>query len=269
MFLQSAFNRFGLGFRSLVKWKRGNYIEFNESKEQLFAGRTNHAELELCEEQLRDKYNLQFQYSHSTRNRYLETLNYLEYLETMLDNVILNEANNPHWLDVGSKNFSYAESIYRFLEKQTNDFSLTGIELDAFRIYRDFYSRFDYAQYYIHHLPNATYEVGNILHQRGEYDIISHFLPFIFLEPILKWGLPHSEFAPNKILLHIVSLLKPNGILLIVNQGEDEFEKQKLLIERLNSKDKLLIVEWKGTMQDSFFQFKHKRYGWVLKSIKS
>ena len=65
---------------------------------------------------------------------------------------------------------------------------------------------------------------------KDKYDYIIWFLPFVLYEPHKYWGLPKKYFYPEKLLDHAYNLLNQNGEMLIVNQGEKEFEVQKFFI---------------------------------------
>ena len=53
------------------------------------------------------------------------------------------------------------------------------------------------------------------------------------------------------------NLLNPNGELLIVNQGEEEYLIQQELVEKMNVKNNYLLL---GEIADHFSFFKNKRY---------
>ncbi|MEK7263563.1 MAG: hypothetical protein AAB071_03520 [Bacteroidota bacterium] len=245
--------------RSSFRWSRGFYKEKNEQKENLFAERANEKFLIESALKLKQTYKLDFLYSHSSAERYLESLTYLDYLVQLFSTVKLPE--NISFLDVGVKNWAYVEGVYRFLEKHAEQFNLKGIELDAFRVYRNFYSRTDYARSFIQHLKHTSFECGDVMQHRSKYDIISCFLPFVFIEPTLAWGLPEKYFQPQKFIRHLFSLLKKDGILIIVNQGKDENDEQQKIFRECFSDDELEI-EWNGQMRESFFLYKYQRFGW-------
>jgi hypothetical protein len=257
--LQSLLNNVGFWCRSSIQWSRGDYNEKNETKNNLFDGRVNEKYLSERESELRNKYAMDYLYRCSTKERYLESITYLEHLEQIFSSATVPK--NISWLDVGVKNWSYVEGVYRFIQRNTKHFTLHGIELDAFRMYRNLYSRIDYARSFIRHLQNTSFEIGDALHHQKKYNIVSCFLPFIFIEPTLAWGLPEKYFQPLQFISHLVSLLEKDGILIIVNQNEDENEEQRTIFQKCFSESEL-IIEWNGKLQESFFPFKYLRYGW-------
>ena len=162
-------------------------------------------------------------------------------------------------LDIGSKNWFYAKGEYNFFKSFCDDFELDGIELDAYRLYSNFYSRFEVAKYYIKDLKNTNYIAGNLLDIDKKYDYIIWILPFVVKEPHFKWGLPKKYFYPEKLLHHAFSLLKSNGQMLIINQGEAEALVQKELLNKLNIPYKNL-----GKISSEHFQYKNKRFGVLI-----
>lgn len=162
-------------------------------------------------------------------------------------------------LDIGSKNWFYAEGEYRFLNNFSNDFILDGVELDAYRLYINFYSRFETAKFHIKELKNTNYIAGNLLDINKKYDYIFWFLPFVFIEPLVKWKLPKRCFCPEKLLKHAYSLLEEAGQMLIINQGELEADEQKKLLEKLS-----IPYQYLGEIQSSYFEYTHKRFGFLV-----
>ncbi|MFX6226278.1 hypothetical protein ABTF68_22660, partial [Acinetobacter baumannii] len=75
-------------------------------------------------------------------------------------------------------------------------------------------------------IPQATYRVGDLRRWQSSAHLISHFLPFVFEDPHLAWGLPLGYFSPQAQLNHLLARLTPGGLLLIVNQGEAEWTRQ-------------------------------------------
>ncbi|MBM4166805.1 MAG: hypothetical protein FJ218_07835 [Ignavibacteria bacterium] len=267
----SGFNAIGFSLRSQFRWTRKPYTEKAESKQHLFDHRDNRTYLLQREQELLSRYNLISLKSNSGALRYVETLTYLDFLDRMLSESSLSDSSlTLQWLDVGAKNWKYVESMYRWLEKTHDDFSLTGIEVDGYRLYRDFYRRCDYAGTFIRNLPKARYLVEDVLNHREQYDVVTCFLPFILLEPCLHWGLPSRMFSPKKFLRHLFSLIKENGVLIIINQGENEFQAQEILFEEMKKVSTLSFeIEWKGKLPDSFMEYVHSRFGWRCKKLPS
>ena len=68
---------------------------------------------------------------------------------------------------------------------------------------------------------------------KEKYDYIIWLLPFVVPEPLVAWGLPKKFFCPDELLKHAYNLLKENGQMLIINQGEKEAEVQKELLKKI------------------------------------
>ena len=163
-------------------------------------------------------------------------------------------------LDIGSKNWFYAKGEYNFFNSFAQDFTLNGVEFDAYRLYTNFYNRFEVAKYYTKELKNTNYIADNLLNICDKYDYIIWFLPFVLKEPHKMWGLPEKYFYPQKLLAHAYNLLKKGGQMLIINQGEIEANTQKFLFEKLNIEYKFL-----GEIKSKHFEYNNKRYGYLVK----
>lgn len=253
--IHNLHNHVDFWFRKRIRLSRGNYCPANELKDNLL---TNETALNKEKEYL-GKYHLQRLKDNSKRRIYLENLCMLEFLENYLS--LENTDNKIDILDIGSKNWFYAEGEYNFFKYNDHekDISLTGIELDAYRLYTNLYSRLDYASYFIRNLENTRYIAGDFTHHKGNYDYITWFFPFVTKEPLLYWGLPLKFFKPDAMLEHAYSLLKPHGTLIIVNQGEKESIEQENLLKSLN-----IPYSKKGTFESIFLDFSFERYVTVI-----
>ena len=163
-------------------------------------------------------------------------------------------------LDIGSKNWYYAKAQYDFFSGFCNDFLLTGVELDAYRLYSNFYSRFEVAKYYIKGLEKTKYLAKNLLEINENQNYIIWILPFVSINPLKFWGLPEKFFMPEKLLTHAFNLLKKDGQMLIINQGEKEMELQKGLLEKLN-----IPFVFLGEIESEFYKYQNKRFGFLVK----
>ena len=191
----------------------------------------------------------------------LENLYTKDVLNQFLDKTSRKQAQV---LDIGCKNWFYAKGEYDYFANFAKDFILDGVELDAYRLYSNFYNRYEVAQSHIKDLKNVNYIVGNLLDINERYDYIIWFLPFVLKEPHKLWGLPEKYFYPEKLLKHAYNLLNNNGQMLIINQGDLEAETQKILFEKLNIKYSDL-----GEVTSKAFQYKHKRFAFIVKKINN
>ncbi len=256
-------NAWGFKLRQRIGWQRQGYREKPEPKDNLYPSRDHADELVALETIYVEKYKLQSFRETSGRNRYLENLTFLQYLETLLPAEVTGQLPAAvSWLDVGAKNWSYAEALYRFAQSRFESAELTGVELDGYRLYPDFHSRHDYAMAYTKQLPHAHYHVGDVMDHQAKHDVISCFLPFIFPEPLLFWGLPLKYYQPMSFFQHLLSLLKPGGLLIVTNQGEVEYQEQADIFLALQTNIPNLSVEPLGQLPDSFLNYRYPRFGW-------
>ncbi len=263
LFLQSLGNSIGFYGRSWMRWSRPGYQEIPESKDNLFAGFEHPEVLEAREKLFCQTYDLSGLRERSGRMRYLENLTILTFLEQLQGGESLPETVGPlRWLDVGAKNWAYLDAIAAFLKKRTDDFRIHGIELDGYRLYPDFHSRSDYARTFCEAVPQATYEVGDVMRHHEQYDVITWILPFVFPEPCLAWGLPLGFFRPEEALSHVLSLLNPGGVLWMINQGEQEHQAQGKLLKSLLADSADWHFESTGMLEGAFLSYRYPRYGW-------
>lgn len=176
---------------------------------------------------------------------------------------ILTQTLNPlkeerlRVLDIGSKNWEYVRGEYKFFKQYCDELLLDGVEIDAYRLYSNFYSRYEYAKFYISDLKGTNYYPDDLLNIQGEYDYIVWFLPFVTKYPLKHWGLPENLFMPEKLLEHAYSLLKKE--MLIINQGEAEAQVQKNLLDASGIKYQEL-----GILKSDALEYKNDRYGFRI-----
>ena len=183
-----------------------------------------------------------------------------KYLYDILDSVFeKRQNNNIKILDIGCKNWYYAKGEHSFFASFCNDFKLDGVEIDAYRLYNNFYTRFEVAKFFIKNLENTNYIAGNLLELKEKYDYIIWLLPFVVPEPLMAWGLPKKFFCPDELLKHAYNLLKENGQMLIINQGEKEAEVQKELLKKC-----FLPHKYLGEIKSRHFAYKYQRYGFLI-----
>lgn len=157
--------------------------------------------------------------------------------------------------DAGCKNFYYARALAAFFKPAL----LTGIEVDAYKLYRDFHTRFSYAEFYLRDLTECRYRAMDFLKFQEPLDGLTMLLPFVTPYPLVKWTLPLSLFKPKPFFAHAFALVKPGGWLFMMNQSEDEeaaahklaetagFKlKGKMAIRALSERDEPPRVSWWG-----------------------
>jgi hypothetical protein len=247
--------------RNKLNFSRGKYIIENESKKDLF----NEFELEkrkiLIKKELlfREKYELNDFYKNSPLFLYQYNLLIIELLEKYIEK---NEEKSLEILDIGSKNWEYLFGEYYFFKNgnKEKELSIYGIELDAYRRYKNLYTRYDYAISFTEKLKKSKYIVGDFMEHNGSYDYILCFFPFIIPSPLIHWGLPLKFLRPMEMLKHAYSLLKEDGILLISNQYSKEYELQSDYLKQLE-----FNFEKKGEFISNFMDQKRK---WFITIVR-
>lgn len=266
---QSWRNRLDFGLRNRLRWSRGLYCEPAEliagAKDELFRDDpVARGQMEALEA----RYALATVQKAASRERYLETLSCLAWLDFAFEQApgwFESRRDSVRWLDVGAKNWAYVGALEVFTRARLSEtFQLDGIELDPYRRYANLHTRADYARAFIREIPQARYHEGNVLDWRESAEVISHFLPFVFPTPLLAWGLPLDEFRPEALLRYTCGLLSPGGVMLIVNQGPDEAEAQQALLAAVQP-DFALDVRNLGQLPTPFIQYRYPRYGWLIR----
>ncbi|MBQ4114830.1 hypothetical protein IJD34_05450 [bacterium] len=182
------------------------------------------------------------------------------YIKELLSEVFQqSEKASLQILDIGCKNWFYVRGEYFYFEEFCKEFTLDGVEVDAYRLYNNLYSRYEVAKYYMQGLQNVNYIADNLLNINKKYDYIIWMLPFVIKSPHKKWGLPDSLFYPEKLLAHAYGLLNQGGQMLIVNQGEIEAEVQKSLLDKLQ-----IPYEYLGEVKTKSFEYNYKRFGFLI-----
>lgn len=210
------------------------------------------------EEMLRKIYGLTPWYQSFSQTDYRLLLYRIELLEKALEEKKL--PNVIRAADVGSTNFYYAASLHQFYQKHSKLQRLEGIEVDAYRVYDNFHSRIDYAKAYIKGLDCVNYLPMDFINYTNKVNIITMFLPFVFEEPLLKWGLPLSKYQPLAYMKHAYECLERGGIWIITNQGKEEQEKQHELLDALK-----ISYEDKGVFLSDFYTYKIPHFLTVIK----
>lgn len=264
--LQSGRNRLGFGLRNFLRWVPGDYRELAAQPESLWIGST---ETDDPVNSLLDTYGLAPIINTMSRERCLETLTYLAWLDQAYSQwpaafePVFSQASPLRWLDAGAKNWAYVQALAAFIRvRHTGRFRLDGVELDPNRRYSNLQTRRQAALAFSRDIQEATYHEGDLLAWEQPVDVISHFLPFVFKEPHLAWGLPLDYFNPQAMLNHLLGLLRPGALMIIVNQGAVEAEAQAELLQRASRQ---VRVQWKslGQLSARFIEYRYPRYGWL------
>ena len=83
---------------------------------------------------------------HLIERNFKENLYTKEVLESCFEKQNLSKINV---LDIGCKNWFYAKGEHDFFNSFCDEIYLNGIEIDPYRLYSNFYSRYEVAKFYI------------------------------------------------------------------------------------------------------------------------
>ena len=253
--------------RQAMGFKRGGYREAPGGDETL-----SEREQELLADprarELTERYDLESLRPNLKKRTWLTQLFYLDLLDRLDGRFgfATKLQGKTDVLEVGAKNFESAPALHRFFgraftgerdsggESETKselytqrNIRLTGVELDAFRIYRGWHSRADFANYYLGLLKKEgegsspdgkkgetethRYIAGDVMDHSDRCDVIAWFHPFLDAYPLLRWGLPRRYLEPEALFDHVMGRLRPGGVMIILNQEEHEKEQQIAMFE--------------------------------------
>lgn len=218
--------------RQFFKWQWPMRRVKNQPKADLYRhlNAIERQQAEAVAERLRDQYHLGAFFASSKADNYRENLYYLEMIERALNSAAGTLPEIIAAADIGVSHWFYIQALNAALKwwcsEEGRTVDLLGYEMDAYRIYADFHSRYDRALAHIGGLQNAQYIPQAFEAQPGRFDLITMFFPFIFVKDHLKWGLPKAAYDPVLLLDDIWNSLAPEGILLVVNQGVEEHQRQ-------------------------------------------
>ena len=210
--IRSGYHAFWYWLGEGLEWSRGLYRERPVGQLTHLSG-SQQARIAL----LRRQFDVRFE-QHCAA---LTTLKNYDYLD------ILDQAwaawGQPRPVggvvhDVGSSNFWYARPLHAFFLPS----ALTGVEVEGHRIYYNGYSRHDYAQGYVHNLPQTDFVIADYAQYAQPADTIVAWYPFVTPAPVLAWRMPLAFLAPQALFERVAMNLNPSGVFVMVNQGREE-----------------------------------------------
>jgi hypothetical protein len=238
----------------------------NEDKTGLFS----HLVPDLAEEagssakHFLNTYRLESLYKNSTKESYLYNLYYLELLERVFEQVSFDFPESISAVDIGASSWFYVQALYGFLKywqsPQGRQVTLTGYEIDPYRIYSNFYSRYDHALTNIQGLSGVDYIPKEFTLFLDHYDLIFMFFPFIFIKDHLDWGLPSNRYHPKELLKLAIESTRPTGILILVNQSIEENKGQVDLLKMCGKNPELIFKN-----ESLFYSFPISHYITVVR----
>lgn len=204
--------------------------------------------------QLGARYDLHNWATCCTRDEFTENLYVLDTLDCFLGGV-----SATHGLEIGCRNFSYLPALHSYAPTAWD-----GVELDAFARYWDGRTRQAYGNFMAAQFEDCRYLPTSLLDVDGRYDLIVWFLPFVLVDPLLRWGLPRRFFQPAPLLAKAAALLAPAGSIFIVNQGRHEADEQQRLCEAVG-----LSCQALGEVTSVFSPFRKPRFGFLVRATPS
>jgi SAM-dependent methyltransferase len=244
-----ARNAVGMALRNGLSWSMPAWKKVAGSWQA--SERSFSPEAAKCFAELSRKYEIEQWPALLSQRELLESV----YCLDVLDRFVPRKQDAKQALDVGSKNGTYLPALATWAAVPWR-----LVELDAHRRYADFSTRRAHGERMCRAFRGCQYVAGNVQQTEGCFDVITWFLPFVTKGPLLSWGLPLSEFQPRELLKHVAGLLAPGGVMLIVNQGENERDVQRSLLTEVS-----LPCEELGALQSSLSPFHKQRYGFLLK----
>lgn len=223
-------NRFDFFIRkNLIQFSRKNYSEKGFSEFESFS-HINPNQIPSCLKKYKNKL---------SEKTFIANLIYYRLLEASSLKEVLPQMDHPiRVLDVGSEDFSYCIAIYEFFNEHCEEtFTLQGIELDGFRLYRSLFNSLEKAKYYTKLIPNCSYKVGNVFDMNEKFHLIFNFSPFILRETAKNWGLPSHFFQPkNFFRKQVYGLLESKGFLFSSHPIQEEFSLARNVLKELGMK---------------------------------
>jgi hypothetical protein len=261
LYLLHKANLINLDFplRRLVRWRRGGAAFAPEPKAGLFSGE---AETEAA--RLVATYGLGAWEARANRHDFAVSLGYLQGLERAFREAGVTLPAQVSALDAGPSDWFYVQAQHALLSRygaeNPREVALDGVELDAYRLYKNLRSRHDWAMCYIGDLAGVRYMAQDVRRYDRPVDLAFMLYPFLFADDHNRWGLPRGLLRPEALLAHVSGLIRPGGYLVIANQGAAEREAQHRLLEAAG-----LSVIWWSRHDTALFAFEPERYLTVVR----
>ena len=254
----TAYNAVDYPLRNFIAFQRGVPALRENGELSRFSQLSTQQRIQAREreKQLVEDYRIKELFQDCAGELYLKNLYYLDLIDKAFQKFRVALAIPLHAADVGPSHWFYVRALQLALTwwgtERPRKLFLTGYEPDAYRVYSDFYSRFDHAQAHLEGTSGVEYVPETFSKQPKTFGFIGQFFPFIFLEDHLQWGLPRRQFDPLRLLQDVWESLSVGGYLLIVNQGEREHEEQLRLLEKLS-----LQPLGYFSFRSPFYQYQH------------
>ncbi|MDB4946642.1 MAG: hypothetical protein JWP97_6176 [Labilithrix sp.] len=239
LYALAPINALAFSTRRALSWSQGAVTHANEPKNELFAYAGRRATgLGARERELRRRYRLDRLHGQSSAHVYRENLYVLDLLDRHVRDGELPAGDALRAIDVGSKDFRYAFGLARWLRhaggSAGREVTLTGIELDGHPVWDDFHSRKDHAEAFAAEIDCARvdFQVKDFLaHEEQDVDVIFFCFPFVLEYALVRWGLPRRFFGPERLFRHAREMLRPGGLVFVMNHTHAERVRQLEILE--------------------------------------
>lgn len=210
--LRSLRHLFWYGVSERLRWSRGTFHETPVGELPVLA-------LEPTQRiaALRSRYQVKFELLMSSVTS-LNNYEYLDILDRAWSSAGLVRPSGGVICDIGCASFWYAAALDAFFQPR----ELIGVEVEGHRLFKNGYTRIDYARGYVSHLANARFVVADYVTYECPADVITAWFPFLTPAAILAWRLPLTLLTPERLFRQIYHNLRPGGLLVMVNHGEQE-----------------------------------------------
>jgi hypothetical protein len=210
--LRSLRHGFWYGISERMRWSRGAFEEI-PAREFLVLGSEKAERIAA----LRHRYQVQFELQLSAATS-LRNYEYLDLLDRGWRESGMEIPQDGVLCDIGCASFWYAATLQCFFRPAR----LIGVEVEGYRLFRNWHTRSDYAAGYLARMPTAKFVVADYSGREEPADMITAWFPFLTPTALLAWRLPLSLLAPEKLFHRVKYNLLPQGTFFMVNHGLDE-----------------------------------------------
>jgi SAM-dependent methyltransferase len=173
---------------------------------------------------LTSRYQVRFELLMSSATA-LNNYEYLDILDRAWAVTGLAQPRGGLLCDIGCASFWYAATLDAFFKPR----QLVGVEVEGHRLFKNGHTRSDHAAGYVSRIADAKFVVADYASVELAADVITAWFPFLTPAAILAWRLPLSLLAPQDLFQRIYHNLKPGGLLVMANHGENEVTMAELL----------------------------------------
>jgi hypothetical protein len=253
-------DRWDYRLRQALRLRRRTPVVYRpEPKDGLYA---DPPELAARAEELRRVYRLDDLFARTGRDNWAENLYYLDWLERCLETADVTLPARVAAVDIGVAHWCYVSALHALLCRhrcpEGRAVTLTGFEIDAWRLHLDLHARHDHALAHMAGLPGVRYVPEGFSAQPAAFDWVSLLFPFVFTADHRRWRLPSRLFEPRRLLDDAWRSVAPGGVLVILNQGDAEHDAQGELLAAAGIPARDVPAGESG-----LFQYSVSRRGWV------